>query len=71
MSITLTRRNPIFLFHGHRNSAVQDAIHMNPTSDAQKQQLFFAPCKNSKSDEMLPAERYFDIENEEGNYLHS
>jgi hypothetical protein len=39
---------------------------MNPTSDAQKQQLFFAPCKNLKTDEMMPAERLFDTDNDEG-----
>lgn len=44
----------------------QDARYMNPTSDAQKQQLFFAPCKNLKTDDMMPAERLFDIENDEG-----
>jgi len=43
----------------------QDACYMNPNSDAQKQQLFFAPCKNGKSDELMPAERLFDIENTE------
>lgn len=41
---------------------------MNATSDAQKQQLFFAPCKNANSDEMLPAERLFDIPNGEGEH---
>jgi hypothetical protein len=46
----------------------QDARYMNPTSDAQKQQLFFAPCKNLKTDDMMPAERLFDIENDEGTH---
>lgn len=39
---------------------------MNPNSDAQKQQLFFAPCQNVKTHEDMPHEREFEAENVEG-----
>jgi DNA polymerase-1 len=43
-----------------------DAKYMNPNSDAQKQQLFFAPCQNVKTHEDMAHEREFDAENTEG-----
>jgi DNA polymerase-1 len=39
---------------------------MNPKSTAQKQQFFFAPSRNSKTGEEMPAEREFSTENEDG-----
>ena len=39
---------------------------MNPKSAAQKQQLFFAPCRNSRTREEMPATREFTAENKEG-----
>jgi DNA polymerase I len=38
---------------------------MNPSSDAQKQQLLFAPCRNVKTGAEMPAEREFSRENVE------
>jgi len=40
-----------------------DAKFMNMHSDAQKRQLFFAPCVNRKTGERLPVERTFQTEN--------
>ena len=42
-----------------------DAIHMNAESENQKRQFFFAPVRNKKTDELLPAERTFEVENTE------
>ncbi len=39
---------------------------INPKSTAQKQQLFFAPSVNNKTNEELPAQREFSTENADG-----
>jgi hypothetical protein len=43
-----------------------DCQYMNPTSDAQKQHLLFAPCINPKTGQEMPEEREFLTENTEG-----
>ncbi|EFA79328.1 mitochondrial DNA polymerase A [Heterostelium album PN500] len=43
-----------------------NAKYMNPSSDAQIQQLLFAPTKNVKTKEEMPLEREFETENTEG-----
>lgn len=43
-----------------------DALYMNPNSDAQKRQLFFAPYTNSKTNEETPREKVFQVENTTG-----
>jgi DNA polymerase I len=42
-------------------SKCADVKYMNLNSDAQKQQLLFAPVTNSKTGELLEAEREFDV----------
>ncbi|KAM9986691.1 hypothetical protein ACTFIY_011098 [Dictyostelium cf. discoideum] len=43
-----------------------DAENMNPVSDAQIQQLFFAPVQNKKTKESLPLEKDFECDNLDG-----
>ena len=57
----------------HQNRFVEWASHfspearlMNPKSTAQKQQFFFAPARNSKTGEEMPAEREFVTTNDDG-----
>jgi DNA polymerase-1 len=52
-----------FLEWAHKFSP--DARFMNAKSSAQKQQFFFAPSVNSRTGELLPAEREFSTENTE------
>jgi len=47
-------------------SRCPDAKFMNPGSDPQKQQLFFAPCSNLKTGKKMPEEREFSTENVDG-----
>ncbi len=64
------KTNTLLLNREWASAFCADARYMNPSSDAQVQQLFFAPSENIKTGEVMPYERLFDIDNTEGVVLY-
>jgi DNA polymerase-1 len=59
------RQNYAAVFRQWATRHCLDAAFMNLESENQKRQFFFAPVCNRKTNELLPAERTFEVENKE------